>query len=35
MAKREAVKAFNHLLRDVLEFDQPFGGKIIVFGGDF
>ncbi|XP_027156938.1 ATP-dependent DNA helicase PIF7-like [Coffea eugenioides] len=35
MAKRETVEAFDGLLRDIMDCDDPFGGKIVVFGGDF
>ncbi|XP_071912262.1 uncharacterized protein [Coffea arabica] len=35
MAKRETIEAFDDLLRDIMEFELPFGGKVIVFGGDF
>nr|XP_027083804.1 uncharacterized protein LOC113706116 [Coffea arabica] len=35
MARRETVEAFDDLLRDVMESSLPFGGKVVVFGGDF
>nr|XP_027082463.1 uncharacterized protein LOC113704790 [Coffea arabica] len=35
MAKRETIEAFDDLLRDIMESELPFGGKVIVFGGDF
>ncbi|XP_071939243.1 uncharacterized protein [Coffea arabica] len=35
MAIRETIEAFDHLLRDIIESELPFGGKVIVFGGDF
>ncbi|XP_027182204.1 uncharacterized protein LOC113780620 [Coffea eugenioides] len=35
MAKRETIEAFNDLLRDIMESELPFGGKVIVFGGNF
>ncbi|XP_071921805.1 uncharacterized protein [Coffea arabica] len=35
MAKREIVEAFDGLLRDIMDCDLPFGGKVVVFGGDF
>nr|XP_027121997.1 uncharacterized protein LOC113738930 [Coffea arabica] len=35
MAKKDTVEAFDLLLKDVMNSDIPFGGKIVVFGGDF
>ncbi|XP_027126648.2 uncharacterized protein [Coffea arabica] len=35
MAKKYAIESFDRLLRDLLNSDQIFGEKIIVFGGDF
>nr|XP_027098775.1 ATP-dependent DNA helicase pfh1-like [Coffea arabica] len=35
MAKKEAIEAFHCLLTDIMESDLPFGGKTIIFGGDF
>ncbi|XP_071932958.1 uncharacterized protein [Coffea arabica] len=35
MAKRETIEAFDNLLKDIMESELPFGGKVIVFGGDF
>ncbi|XP_027169453.1 uncharacterized protein LOC113769184 [Coffea eugenioides] len=35
MAKKDTVEAFDLLLKDVMDSDMPFGGKIVVFGGDF
>ena len=35
MARQETVKAFDDLLRDIMESNLPFGGKVVVFGGDF
>jgi ATP-dependent DNA helicase PIF1 len=36
LTKRHAVEAFDNSLRDILNNeDLPFGGKTIVFGGDF
>ena len=35
MAKKEAIEAFHCLLTDIMESDVPFGGKTIIFGGDF
>nr|XP_027121539.1 uncharacterized protein LOC113738500 [Coffea arabica] len=35
MAKRQAIEAFNSLLQDLKDSDLPFGGHVVVFGGDF
>jgi ATP-dependent DNA helicase PIF1 len=36
MAKRHVVEAFDNSLRDILNKEYlPFGGKTVVFGGDF
>jgi hypothetical protein len=36
MTKRQAVEALNNSLRDIMDQpDLPFGGKTVVFGGDF
>ncbi|XP_027150281.1 uncharacterized protein LOC113750513 [Coffea eugenioides] len=35
MAKRESIETFEELLKDVMETDDPFGGKVVIFGGDF
>lgn len=35
MAKRWAVENVDKLLKDVMGNDKDFGGKVIVFGGDF
>ena len=38
MANRHIFEAFERLLRDLatgLNRDVPFGGKVVVFGGDF
>nr|XP_027122232.1 uncharacterized protein LOC113739192 [Coffea arabica] len=35
MAKRDTIEAFDELLKDLMDSDLPFGGKVIVFGGDF
>ncbi|XP_027157966.1 ATP-dependent DNA helicase PIF1-like [Coffea eugenioides] len=35
MAKRETIEAFDDLLRDIMDSGFPFGGKVVVFGGDF
>jgi hypothetical protein len=36
MTKRQAVEALNYSMRDIMgRKDLPFGGKTVVFGGDF
>lgn len=35
MTKRQAVKALDRILQDVMDCLQPFGGKVMLFGGDF
>nr|XP_027062743.1 uncharacterized protein LOC113689113 [Coffea arabica] len=35
MAKREMIEAFDDLLKDIMDSNLPFGGKVVVFGGDF
>ncbi|XP_027150114.1 ATP-dependent DNA helicase PIF1-like [Coffea eugenioides] len=35
MAKRDTIEAFDELLKDLMDSDLPFGGKVIVFCGDF
>ena len=35
MAPREALECVDMLLRDLLQNDMPFGGKVLVLGGDF
>nr|XP_027102854.1 uncharacterized protein LOC113724113 [Coffea arabica]XP_027108986.1 uncharacterized protein LOC113728823 [Coffea arabica] len=35
MAKKEIIETFDMLLKDIMECDDPFGGKLVVFGGDF
>jgi hypothetical protein len=36
MTKRQAVEALDNSLRDIMDRHKlPFGGKTIVFGGDF
>ena len=36
MTKRQAVEALDKSLRDIMDRPElPFGGKIVVFGGDF
>ena len=35
MAPWEALECVDRLLRDLMEQDQPFCGKVLVLGGDF
>ena len=35
MTKRQAVEMLDRLLKDIMECPLPFGGKVVVFGGDF
>ncbi|XP_027174539.1 ATP-dependent DNA helicase PIF1-like [Coffea eugenioides] len=35
MAKKYAIESLDRLLRDLLNSDCIFGGKVLVFGGDF
>lgn len=35
MAPRHALEIMDRLLRDLMENDKPFGGKIVILGGDF
>ena len=36
MTKRQAVEALDNSLRDIMDRPElPFGGKTVVFGGDF
>ncbi|XP_073154190.1 uncharacterized protein [Henckelia pumila] len=35
MAKRSIIEKLDEMLRDIMDSDIIFGGKIIVFGGDF
>nr|XP_027082644.1 ATP-dependent DNA helicase PIF1-like [Coffea arabica] len=35
MAKRSSIEKFDEALKDIMNKDAIFGGKIIVFGGDF
>ena len=36
MTKRQAVEALDRSMRDIMGCpDRPFGGKTVVFGGDF
>lgn len=35
MAHRHHLEAFDRTLRDIAGSDEPFGGKVLVLGGDF
>ena len=35
MTKRQCVETLDRSLQDIMEHSLPFGGKVIVFGGDF
>ncbi|XP_027156867.1 uncharacterized protein LOC113758038 [Coffea eugenioides] len=35
MAQKYAIKCFDKLLRDIMDSDTVFGGKVVVFGGNF
>ncbi|XP_074560285.1 uncharacterized protein LOC141816402 [Curcuma longa] len=35
MARRESLESFDSLLKDLMTSDRPFGGKVVVLGGDF
>ncbi|XP_060959218.1 ATP-dependent DNA helicase RRM3-like [Cannabis sativa] len=35
MSNKEAIEALNYMLKDINNSTLPFGGKVIVFGGDF
>nr|XP_016481825.1 PREDICTED: ATP-dependent DNA helicase pif1-like [Nicotiana tabacum]XP_016481826.1 PREDICTED: ATP-dependent DNA helicase pif1-like [Nicotiana tabacum]XP_016481827.1 PREDICTED: ATP-dependent DNA helicase pif1-like [Nicotiana tabacum]XP_016481828.1 PREDICTED: ATP-dependent DNA helicase pif1-like [Nicotiana tabacum]XP_016481829.1 PREDICTED: ATP-dependent DNA helicase pif1-like [Nicotiana tabacum]XP_016481830.1 PREDICTED: ATP-dependent DNA helicase pif1-like [Nicotiana tabacum]XP_016481831.1 PR len=35
MAKKNIIEALDTLLRDIMDVDTMFGGKVVVFGGDF
>ncbi|XP_075112318.1 uncharacterized protein LOC107791698 isoform X1 [Nicotiana tabacum] len=35
MAKKNLIEALDALLRDIMDIDTMFGGKVVVFGGDF
>lgn len=35
MTKRQAVETLDRSLQDIMECPLPFGGKVVVFGGDF
>ncbi|XP_040987841.1 ATP-dependent DNA helicase PIF2-like [Juglans microcarpa x Juglans regia] len=35
MSTKYSIEALDKMLRDINDIDLPFGGKVIVFGGDF
>ncbi|XP_027082180.2 uncharacterized protein [Coffea arabica] len=35
MAKKKTIEAFDELLKNLMETADPFGVKVVVFGGDF
>lgn len=35
MAKKNIIEAFYSLLKDIMDSNILFGGKVVVFGGDF
>lgn len=35
MAPRYALELMDHLLQDLMQNNIPFGGKIVILGGDF
>lgn len=35
MAPKCALEAVDALLRDIMQTERPFGGKLIIIGGDF
>ncbi|XP_075103311.1 ATP-dependent DNA helicase RRM3 isoform X2 [Nicotiana tabacum] len=35
VAKKNMIEALDALLRDIMDVDTMFGGKVVVFGGDF
>ena len=35
MSKRSAIEALNDLMQDLMNSSEIFGGKVVVFGGDF
>ncbi|XP_016498555.1 ATP-dependent DNA helicase PIF1-like [Nicotiana tabacum] len=35
MAKRQTIETVDRSFRDIMDNDEPFGGKVMVFGGDF
>ncbi|XP_019257632.1 PREDICTED: ATP-dependent DNA helicase PIF1-like [Nicotiana attenuata] len=35
MAKRQTIETVDRSFRDIMDVNVPFGGKVMVFGGDF
>jgi hypothetical protein len=35
MAKRQSIETLDRSLQDIIGCELPFGGKVMVFGGDF
>ncbi|KAG7956855.1 hypothetical protein I3843_11G145000 [Carya illinoinensis] len=35
MSRKEAIEALNRMLKDVNDSELSFGGKVVIFGGDF
>jgi ATP-dependent DNA helicase PIF1 len=35
IVNQRAIEAFDRTLKDIMEVDSPFGGKVIIFGGEF
>jgi hypothetical protein len=35
MKKRQAIETLDRSLQDIMDCSDPFGGKVVVFGGDF
>ena len=35
MSRRQTIEALDNMLQDINESKLPFGGKVVVFGGDF
>ncbi|KAH0692388.1 hypothetical protein KY285_019485 [Solanum tuberosum] len=35
MAKRQTIETVDRSFRDIMVIDKPFGGKVMVFGGDY
>ena len=35
MTKRQAVETIDRTLQDIMGCNQPFGGKVMLFGGNF
>ena len=35
MSRRQTIEALDKMQQDINESELPFGGKVVVFGGDF